>query len=336
MIVASVVVPTYNRLPRLKKVLGALESQTYPLDCFEVVVVSDGSTDGTSEYLQTLDTPLNVKFVLQANQGVAAARNHGLEGSVGDLIIFVDDDVVPTPALVAEHVRIHEESGDNLVVIGPMLTPDLSDFDMLPWVQWEQSKLMEQYDDFVNGRVQPSPKHFYTGNSSLARKHLLSVGGFDKQFRRAEDVELAYRLQAIGLTFAFHKDAIGYHYAERSYASWLAIPYTYGRNDMLFARLKGHTWLIVSNLQEYRRRHLLVRVLVRICLDRPLLSKVATWSLKIAADIGYRLNLSQMFLFAYSGIFNLRHFQGFCKELGGRDIFFAGVKQVASGQPFKK
>ncbi len=74
----SVVVPTYNRLQRLKRVLAALDAQVFPRDEFEVIVVSDGSTDGTDEYLRSLERT-GLSFASQANAGPAAARNLGVE-----------------------------------------------------------------------------------------------------------------------------------------------------------------------------------------------------------------------------------------------------------------
>ncbi len=126
----SVVIPTYNRLDRLKRVLAALEKQTFPSTAWEVVVVSDGSQDGTNEYLQSLHTPLRLTPVLQENQGVAAARNAGIARAQGHIVLFIDDDVVPVPELMQEHWRIHETQGDGIVVIGPMITPP--DFQLSP------------------------------------------------------------------------------------------------------------------------------------------------------------------------------------------------------------
>src|SRR5215813_890124 len=101
----SVVIPTYNRVAQIVRVLEGLERQIYPLDQFEVVVVSDGSTDGTNEYLNTISTPLRLVVVTQPNQGVAAARNQGVACATGKIVLFVDDDVVPVPQLIAEHLR---------------------------------------------------------------------------------------------------------------------------------------------------------------------------------------------------------------------------------------
>lgn len=328
----SVIVPTYNRLDRLKRVLDGFEKQTYSLTDFEMVVVSDGSSDGTDDYLRTLSTPLRLTAVFQPNQGVAVARNHGLERATGELILFVDDDVVPTPQLIEEHLRYHDadNASHDLVVMGPMLTPAPQDFKMAPWVQWEQAMLMKQYDDMIAGRWEPTARQFYTGNTSLPRHHVVEAGGFDPNFRRAEDVELAYRLADRGLRFQFNPDAIGYHYAERSFASWIAIPYTYGRNDVLFTHHKGQDWLLPTILYEFHGRNPLIRLLTHTCLDRKLLSHVAIQTFKHGATVAHLLGMSKFARMSYSAIFNLRHYQGIADELGGREKFFSQVAQSTS------
>jgi GT2 family glycosyltransferase len=322
----SVILPTYNRLPRLKRVLAGLAAQSYPVDEFEVVVVSDGSEDGTAEFLAGAKYPFALAPVLQANQGVAAARNHGLERAGGELIVFVDDDVVPAPQLLSEHVCCHNGTDPHLVVLGPMLTPP--DARLAPWVAWEQAMLTKQYDDMISGRWQPTARQFYTGNTSVARADVISAGGFDPAFRRAEDVELAYRLVARGAHFVFNPQAIGYHYAERSFKSWLDIPYVYGRNDVIFTKTRGQTWLLPTVFYEFRGRNAVIRGLTRLCLCRPALTRVALAGLKAAMQVGDSYRMATVTRMACSGIFNLRHYQGIADELGGRAAFFTGVAQA--------
>ncbi len=320
----SVVVPTYNRLARLKNTLAGLEQQQFPLADFEVIVISDGSTDGTGEYLQSIRTPLNFRGLTQVNQGAAAARNLGLEQAQGEIVLFVDDDIVPTPQLIAEHMHIHQNDDGHTVVLGPMITPP--DFAMLPWVAWEQAMLEKQYNSMTSGRWAPTARQFYTGNTSLLRHHLVSHGGFDTHFRRAEDVELAYRLAKSGLRFQFNPKAIGYHYAERSFASWLKIPYDYGRNDVQFHVDKGQKWLLPTIFREFRRqRNPLIQLLTYICLDRSRLSSSVISRLGRMAKFGSDVNLAGLTRIAYSGIFNLQYYQGVSDQLGGRKLFFNGV-----------
>src|SRR5579859_3487825 len=103
----SIVTPTYNRRTSLDRLLGALGKQTYPADRFELVVVDDGSLDGSVEYLRSLRLPFRLRVFEQAHAGPAAARNLGVARAEGRLVLFLDDDVLPLPELIAEHVQTH-------------------------------------------------------------------------------------------------------------------------------------------------------------------------------------------------------------------------------------
>src|SRR3954451_4660006 len=120
----SVVIPTYNRVARWPAVLEGLSSQTFERGAFEVIVVSDGSTDGTNDLLRNLTPPHDLVFEVQDNAGPAAARNRGIELARGPLILFLDDDIVATPTLIERHVCRHRNGRGDFAVIGPMLTPD--------------------------------------------------------------------------------------------------------------------------------------------------------------------------------------------------------------------
>jgi len=317
----SVVLPTYNRLARLKQVLSGFEKQTYPLSDFEVIVVSDGSSDGTDEYLKTIETPLHLTFIAQKNQGVSVTRNRGVAEATGEIIIFIDDDTVPKPEFVAEHLRLHDTYAGDVVVLGTVLPPP--DFSLTPWSQWEQDKLLQLYEKLATSSVEMSARYYFSGNSSLPRRLILDCGGFDPNFRRAEDVEFGYRLAERDVQFLFNEQAAGYHYSVRSFASWLKIPYVYGRNDVLFATEKGQDWLLPTLLRESKERHPFVRGLVWLCLDRPFLSKISIAGLKLIGDLAQPL--SSM---VYSGIFNLRYYQGMADELNGRSAFYHAVSQI--------
>ena len=326
----SVVIPTYNRLDSLKRVLVALEKQSVSFDDFEVVVVSDGATDGTNDYLRFLNTPISFKPIFQNNAGAAAARNAGIQAAEGDLILFLDDDVVPISELLAEHLNTHARyaESDTIVALGPMLTPP--DFELAPWVQWEQAMLIKQYVAMHDGEWEPTARQFFTGNTSLARGNLIELGGFDRRLTRAEDVEFAYRLvkAEVGTKFVFNEQAIGYHYAERSFSSWLNTPYAYGINDVIFAQEKGQTWLLPVMWREFSGRNTLVRSITSLCLGRPFISKFSMVTLAKIALVGNKLHHSRLTNMAYSGIFNLRYYEGVADQLGGRHSFFTGLDQV--------
>jgi glycosyltransferase involved in cell wall biosynthesis len=127
----SIVIPTFNRLKCLQRTLAALEQQTYPHSEFEIIVVSDGSSDGTDDYLREAEHRLAIIPVFQANGGVATARNHGIQLAQGEWILFIDDDVVGAPNLVEEHLTTQRKNNNDAIVLGPLLIP--LDTKLSPW-----------------------------------------------------------------------------------------------------------------------------------------------------------------------------------------------------------
>ncbi len=311
----SVVIPTYNRQERLRRVIGALAEQVVDVP-FEVVVVSDGSTDGTNELLASGALPMPVVAATQPNSGPAAARNRGVELASGEVVLFIDDDVVPDPGLLARHVGWHQAAATDRVVIGPMLTPD--DVRLAPWVAWEQRMLYKQYDAMVAGEWAPTFRQFYTGNASVRRDRIVAAGGFDVRFKRAEDVELAYRLHLAGVEFVYDHEAAAHHYADRSFESWRNMARSYGENDVAFAR-GGQSWLLGTMSQEFGTRHRLVRSLVRACVPRPRLAAVATAALERIARISGRVGPQAVAHQALSAVYGLTYFQGVADALGSPD-----------------
>jgi GT2 family glycosyltransferase len=301
-------------------VITALEQQAYPADAYEVIVISDGSTDGTDAYLETYRSAMRLRWLPQVNKGPAAARNAGVQKAVGEYIVFIDDDVVPEPQLLEEHARSHQEAGRDVVVLGPLLTPE--SFKMAPWVRWEQDMLMKQYNALLRGDWQATARQFYTGNASLRRSHIVAAGGFDENFRRAEDIELAYRLADNGLEFVFNIQAAGMHFADRSYRAWLDAAYTYGRNDVIFVRDRNQKWLLPTIRQEFLGRHFLIRSLVRLCKRRPRPTWLASSALKLAADFATLLRAGAIERTAYSGLFNLQYYHGLFNELDDAPFSF--------------
>ena len=319
----SVVIPTFNRLPRLKQVLAALSNQSLDDGLFEVVVVSDGSTDGTNEYLSG-STPRPLVHAHQDNAGPAAARNRGVELASGRLILFIDDDIVATPTLVERHREAHGDSATT-VVIGPM--SNAPGFTYSPWVAWEQAMLYKQYRAMRESVYAPTFRQFYTGNASVAREFFLEAGGFDTSFRRAEDIELAYRLDQRGATFIFDETAIAHHFAERSFASWISAADAYGRNDVTFAREHEQRWLLPVMASEFKQRSAVTQFLVRSCLTRPRLGALASRSLRTIG--GATRMIPRVSSFALSGLYALTYYSGASQEYGDRAGFRAKLCATA-------
>jgi GT2 family glycosyltransferase len=306
----SVIVPTYNRRASLARLLDGLAAQPEP-ESLQVVVVDDGSTDDTRTWLRGLRTPFVLRIVEQANGGPAAARNRGVIEASGELIVFLDDDVVPASDLIARHVDAHRGVPDR-VVTGPMLPP--KDWRRPSWIRWEENKLVRQYDAMTAGRFVCTYRQFFTGNASVRRSQFLAAGGFDTDFRRAEDVELGYRLARRGLEFAFEPLARTWHYPQRTFAAWRQTPYRYGRAEVAMHRTKGSDALLIAR-RELEGRHVLSRALVALCAGGRLRSRVAATVFVAVVHAARGVRAERVASLSLSALFNLLYWRGVNDEL---------------------
>ncbi len=203
---ASVVIPTYNRRPILEKCLSALEIQAYgsELDGYEVVVVDDGSTDGTPEWLRENTSRFpHVRLLEQEHGGPAKGRNYGVENSLGDVIVFIDSDLVVTKTFLAAHFcslrTSWERRGNrNCFTYGSVI--NTANF---------EDPTSERY------KVQDlSWAYFATGNVAIDKQLLCDSGLFDLSFCLYgwEDLELGERLRQMGVALIRCPEAIGYHW----------------------------------------------------------------------------------------------------------------------------
>lgn len=203
----SVVIPTYNRKPILEKCLKALERQQLTdnkVDGYEVVLVDDGSSDRTLEWLaENKEQFPHVRSFLQEHLGPAAARNLGVEQAKGDIIIFIDSDLVVTENFLQAHADALVEGekklgSDRLFTYGWVInTCNFDDPTSEPY----------KLTDF-------SAAYFATGNVAIARKWLDKAGLFDTRFQLYgwEDLELGVRLKQLELKLVKCPAAVGYHW----------------------------------------------------------------------------------------------------------------------------
>ncbi|MEA2494723.1 MAG: hypothetical protein QOJ29_2634 [Thermoleophilaceae bacterium] len=212
----SVVMPTYDRRDELTTALDALTRQTTGLDAFELVLVEDARN---SALPPLPDLPLRV---LRADRpGASAARNTGWRAASSPLVLFIGDDIIAAPDLVAEHLAWHEgHRGDEVGVLG--------------LVEWARSlrrdafmTWLDQGIQFDYGSIQGEQAgagHFYTANVSLKRMMLERVGGFDEERFPFlyEDIDLGMRLTDAGFRLLFNRAARAEHLHQPRIEDWRA------------------------------------------------------------------------------------------------------------------
>ena len=235
----SVVVTSCNRRERLRSVLEALAHQSYPLERIEVVVLLDGSSDGSGEMVRSLDVPYRLRLVEQPNSGLAVSRNRGAREAQEAIVVFLDDDIVPTPDLAAEHAAAHARARAPHFALGYF--PPVRAHDDL-WALF----IVAWWEDHFRRKAQPNHQwtfvDFVDGNSSFPRSLLFSNGGFDESFKgsRCHDWELGVRLLRDGVPMAFYASAKGAHHLDTSFSTALRNRREQGRNDVLLASKHPH------------------------------------------------------------------------------------------------
>jgi glycosyltransferase involved in cell wall biosynthesis len=236
MMKVSMVIPTHNQKEILAKTLDYLMVQDYPQEEYEIIVVDDGSSDGTQEMVKSkMGFGGNLRYFYQKQRGPHFARNLGIEKARGEIIIFVDSDIFTPPNFISEHVKFHQKFGD-VVVSGPTVRTDNLDN---VFADINRKKAKKLFFDF-------SGPSFITSNLSVRKKFLIKVGGFDEEFTGFgwHDWELGLRLKKLGLKAKRNISAIVYHYKKKINVSRLPSSCEkkreQGRNAVLYYRKHPH------------------------------------------------------------------------------------------------
>ena len=236
---ASVVIPTFNRLGALRDVVEAVRVQVVPDGVVsELLVVDDGSSDGTWSWLQSRENTGRLRAFRQENSGPARARNRGAREAQGDVVLFLGDDTVPQPGWIAEHLEGHRlfSDGGSVAVVGYTSFPTTFDTPFLRFI----NEFGAQFGYQLIEHPHSVPfKFFYTSNISLPRRELLVRGGFREDFPAAawEDIEFAYRACAGGVRLLYQPRARVLHQHRIQPRTFCRRQRTSGRSAAIFSRL---------------------------------------------------------------------------------------------------
>lgn len=236
----SVIVVTYNRADVLSRSLEALYAQETSPSHYQVVVVDDGSTDGTAAILQAWAGRAlsSLKILRQENRGAAAARNAGIQVACGEIVLFLGDDIVVPAGFLRAHLAAHRRwPGGEVCVAGPLRWgPDIRPTPTMRFLL----RYAYGYPDSTEP-VESDYHLFYGCNTSLKRVFLLSGPLFDESFagRDYEDVELGYRLSRRGMRLMYDPAAWAFHNHPQDIQALARRWYESGRNSLLYEGRTG-------------------------------------------------------------------------------------------------
>jgi O-antigen biosynthesis protein len=220
---ASVIVCTFNGQRYLDECLSAIQQLDYP--DFEVIVVDDGSTDGTA----AIASRYPVRLIRTENQGLSAARNTGLRAATGDIVAYIDDDAYPDREWL-RHLAIVFMNSDYVGVGGPNIPP--------PGGSLIADCVAHAPGGPIHVLLSDSEAEHIPGcNMAFRRAPLLAIGGFDPQFRAAgDDVDVCWRVQEQGWKLGFNPTATVFHHRRDTLRAYWKQQVGYGKAEALLER----------------------------------------------------------------------------------------------------
>ena len=240
----TIIIPTHNRKPVLLETLERLPARQ---NDFEVLVVDDGSTDGTSAAVAAIADrlPYPLRLHTQAQSGPAAARNRALADARGEISLFLGDDTRPLGDMLDCHRRFHERFPDeHEALLGRVeWAREPPPTELMAWLEDSGIQFGFGILERQMGRDRRVPgRFFYTSNVSAKTAFLRRHNGFDEEFRAAacEDTEFGERLEAAGMRLAYDSDAVVEHEHPTDLTRAVGRMKVVGRSWAEFADRGGH------------------------------------------------------------------------------------------------
>jgi glycosyltransferase involved in cell wall biosynthesis len=313
----SVVIPTYNRAPLLRRLLLQFSAQTLPNAQFEVVVVDDGSRPAACESVGDLRPPYAFRLIRQENAGAAAARHAGILAARGELVLVIDDDMQIGRDFLEQHLRAHADGGSRVVLGRIHGDPDVSAMPLFE--RWHARLLDRKAEEIRSGKLVPRGNLLFTGNASFPRRDYLAVGGFDASLGQSEDIELGLRLEKAGATFHFCEAAWTMHGSDHTnIEKWRERARRYGTCDRRIAARHpefrhASPWRFAFDL------HPLTRPFIGAALLAPRgASAIAGVALRMAALLAW-FGLERAAMAGTSFAYALEYFRGVREGAGSRE-----------------
>ena len=207
---ATVCIPTYNRINILLKTLKYWQNQT--IKDFELLIIDDNSTDNTAEILNNYKKKHDFKNLViiknEKNYGSAYGRNIGALYSKAPIVIYTDDDAFVYPNYVENHLKFHYKY-KNLILRGPII--NFNNLNLIDDLFFNFNKLNRYFYIYLKGY---SRNYFCTANVSIKKELIVKAGLFNLDFYRWQDTELGYRLRKYGIKRIFSFNIPIFHFKQ--------------------------------------------------------------------------------------------------------------------------
>lgn len=252
----SIVIPTYSAVDLLIECLHSLCQQSGNYGPVEIIVVNDGGNREIEKDIESLDCNIPLTYIYQENKGPAAARNTGIRAAMGDIILFLDDDSLPTQNWLEATTDAWDKYPGFDGIGGYVKKDD------------EDSICCRANTDFFNWYLQFSSRKkdtifLATCNAGYKKDALMKIGNFDESFKMAsgEDRDLNIKLIKSGMSLRLEESILVYHDKDLTFRSFLKKNYNYGKSaKTIYNRYPQHnrmsrrdyTALFTSILDNYK------------------------------------------------------------------------------------
>ncbi len=224
----SVIVPSYNRLEEIKALLKSIQNQSLDKDFFEILVVDDGSTDQTKDWMPEFNknTQLNTRFIKQDHKGPGAARNLGMAKARGHILVFIDSDCIAPPDWLF-NIKTAFDKDPSIDAFGGRDDAHTSFPPLLKAINYTMTSFL--FTGGMRGGKKKRLAKFYprSFNMGLRRDLANEIGGFGG-LRHGQDIEFSNRIIKSGAHVAYIPDAVVFHKRRTSFKKFFKQVFNWG------------------------------------------------------------------------------------------------------------